>query len=85
MAAKKAKKIKEANVNAGLYEGEWQVCFDCVGTSKCAHARFYTEPPDPDAECAFARHGGCTHAPARKAALEQLRERITEELKEYED
>lgn len=55
MAAKKAKKINEANVNAGLYEGEWQVCFDCVGTSKCAHARFYTEPPDPDALMPSAR------------------------------
>lgn len=84
MTAKKAIKIKAANVAATLYDGCYDVGFDCVGTTKCAHARFYTDPPDPDDDCAFLHHGSCTHAPARKAALEQLSERIAEELMKYE-
>lgn len=83
--AKKTVKIKAANVGVSLYGGELQVSFDCSGADKCAHVRFYTEPPGPDDDCAFSRYGGtCTHGPAQKAAIEQLCERITEELKRYE-
>ena len=85
MAAEKSKKSKAANVGASLYEGQLDINFDCIGTDKCAYARFYVEPPGPDDECAFSRCGGsCTHGPAQKAALEQLREKITEELKRME-
>lgn len=84
--AKPSRKTKAANVSVSLYDGSLDMCFDCVGTDKCEHVRFYIEPPAPDDECAFSRYGGsCTCWPARKVALEQLRDRITDELtKEYE-
>ena len=83
-AKKRTVKNKAANVNVTLYEGSFDVCFDCVGTDKCAHARFHLEPPDPEDECAFVHHGGCTHAPARKAALKLISEKIAEALEEYD-
>lgn len=84
MPAKQNLKTEAANVYVSLYEGLFDVGFDCVGTTKCVQIRFYTEPPDPDDDCAFLHHGSCMHAPARKAALEQLSKRIAEQLKEYE-
>jgi hypothetical protein len=66
-----------------VYEGQHDMGFDCVGAFQCAHARYDVEPPDPDDECAFLHHGSCTHAPARKAALEQIRDQIEAVLKEY--
>lgn len=82
MAAKKPKKSEAANVYVSLYDGQLDLGFDCVGPGKCVHVRYYTDPPDPEEECAFLHNCSCTHAPARKAALEHLRERITSEIAE---
>lgn len=72
---------KMPNVNAAIYEEELSTCFDCCGKDKCAHARFYAEPPSPDDECAFCKGGfTCTNAPAQKAALTELFQRLQKEI-----
>lgn len=84
MPAKKVIKVDRANVNCGLYDGEWQACFDCVGEERCKRALFYTDPPQADDEGVKKQRGGCFHPVMCRAALEALRDRITEELKQFE-
>lgn len=69
-----------ANVTVSLYDGCLDVNFDCIGEARCAHVKFYTDPPQPDAECAFRECFACTHGPAQRAALENLKMRIVGEL-----
>ena len=81
-------KLKAANISASIsasmYDGDGVLSFDCVGSDRCALAMFDVQPPEPDAECVMRRGFECAHRPAQIAALRELRDRITEELKQYE-
>lgn len=79
MALKKANKT--ANVNASLYDGDFQVGFDCVGVEVCRFALCSEMPPTGDEECFFREYGSCRFEAAQYAALETLRNRITREMK----
>lgn len=79
-----AKKSKIINAGVSFYDGEYQVSFDCIGEKRCAHAMFFCEPPDVDDECAKKRQCSCTHPGAQRATLTAIRDRITEDLKQYE-
>ena len=83
MSAKKA--TKTANVNAALYNGEFQVGFDCVGVEACRFAFCSEMPPDGSEECFFQEYGSCKRPVAQHTALETLHNRIKRELKQYED
>ena len=75
------KKAKHPNVNAQFYGGELDVIFECPGC--CAFARFFTEPPEADDNCAFLRSGaGCGQMSARMVALTALHKRIGKEIEE---
>ena len=76
--------IKMANLNAGLYDGEFQASYDCVGENRCKWALFYCQPPAPEDECTKKQGCQCNHPMAQKAALIALRDRITVELEQYE-
>jgi len=76
-------KSEKANVNATLYDGEFQIGFDCAGAETCRFALCSTMPPDGDEECFFRQNGSCTHRPSQQAAIESFRNRITKELKTY--
>jgi len=77
--------IKMANINIGLYDGEFQACYECVGEDRCKLAMFFTDPPAADDECAKKHQGGsCLHPLMIRPALEALRDKITEELKQFE-
>ena len=81
---KKTKKLTTANAYLSLYEGQYDLGFECVGASKCAHARFYVEPPEPDDECSCQANGACNNMQARKASLELMSRVITANLAEME-
>lgn len=82
--AKKPKKDKSANVTVMMYDGQLDTIFECVGVDKCAYARFYTNPPEPDEECSCCRPGmSCANAAAVKPTLERLRGKIDELLEEF--
>ena len=85
MSAKKATKFKTANAGANLYDGFFEILFDCVGVEKCARAQFFCNPPDSDDDCAWHQNGTCMSASARKAALEKIRDGIAAELEEYQE
>jgi hypothetical protein len=79
------KNTQTANINATLYDGEFQVGYDCVGVEICRFALCEIMPPTGDNECAFRAYGSCKNPPAQQTALEALRNKITRELKKFED
>lgn len=83
MPAKKA--TKTVNAVATLYEGAFDITFDCVGTVVCKFALCPVMPPDGSEECTYREHGSCLCPHAKHAALETLRNRLTKEMKLIEE
>ena len=83
MSAKKA--TKTANICANIYEGEFQLNFDCVGVEVCRFALCPIMPPDGSEECAYSKYGSCLCSHAKSAALKSLKNRLTKELKQLEE
>jgi hypothetical protein len=83
MSAKKA--TKTTNVVATLYEGAFDITFDCAGADLCKFTLCEIMPPGPDSECCYRDHGACMCPPAKQAALETLKNRLVKELKEMAD
>lgn len=83
MPAKRA--TKTANICANIYEGVFQVDFDCVGADMCRYVICHLMPPDGSEECAYREHGTCLNPHAKAAALEVLGRKIKKELKGLED
>jgi hypothetical protein len=79
------KATKTANINANLYDGEFQLGFDCVGVENCRFALCPLMPPTGDEDCTYREHGSCRDTSAQQAALEALKKRIVKELKQRED
>lgn len=80
MSAKQA--TKTANVVATLYEGTFDVTFDCVGTTVCTFAMCSEMPVDGTEECFFREHGSCRRPAAQQTSLEMLINRLKKELKQ---
>lgn len=77
-------KFKAANISASLYAGEADIRFECVGSHQCALVLFDVQPPEPEDECVMRRGYECAHPLAVKAALRDLRDRITAKLERME-
>lgn len=75
------KATKTANINAGIYDGQFQVDCDCVGVEVCRFALCPVMPPDGSEECAYREYGACQSPQAKCAAIESLRARLLKELK----
>lgn len=84
MAAKKVTKFKAANVSAMVYDGEFSVSYDCVGENQCSLAIFFCDPHNDDDECTKKRGLQCAHPRAVRSALEILRDKISDELKQFD-
>jgi len=85
MSAKKAIKAKSANASANLYDGVFEVLFDCVGVDVCRYALCEVMPPTAASECCYREHGSCRRSAAQQAALELLMGKIKKELKQFEE
>ncbi|MDA8428168.1 MAG: hypothetical protein M0T70_02830 [Geobacteraceae bacterium] len=83
MAAKKA--TKTANVSISLYDGEFQIGFDCVGVMVCQFAMCSEMPIDGKEECFFKEYGSCRRPAAQQTTLERLINRLKRELKQLEE
>ena len=79
------KSTKTANICANIYEGEFQISFDCVGVMACRFALCPLMPPVNGSECTYRDYGSCISPHAKHAALESLRNRLTKEMKRYDD
>ena len=80
MPAKTA--TKTANVCVNIYEGEFQLNFDCVGEQLCRYTLCHVMPPDDSEECTFREHGSCLCKAAKYAAIEHLMKKLSKELKQ---
>ena len=83
MPAKKA--TKSANAVATLYEGAFDITFDCVGVEVCRFGLCSEMPPTGREECTFREHGSWRRTAAQIAAVESLRVRLAKELKRLEE
>lgn len=83
MSAKKA--TKTANVNVTLYDGTFDIGYDCVGTMVCKFAMCSEYPLDGTEECFFRENGSCRRPAAQQATLEILINRLKRELKKLEE
>lgn len=75
------KHTKTANVCANIYEGEFQLSFDCVEVEKCRFALCQVMPPDGSEGCVYREHGTCLSSSAKYAGLSAMRARLTREMK----
>lgn len=76
---------KTANVVATLYEGVFDITFDCVGVMVCQFAMCSEMPIDGSEECFFREHGSCRRPAAQQTTLEIIISRLKRELKQLED
>lgn len=72
---------KPANISVTLYDGDFEIYFDCAGVDACKFALCATMPPTGDDDCCYQNTGSCRFVPAQEAALQALKKRITKELK----
>jgi hypothetical protein len=79
------KRTATANINANLYDGDFQLGYDCVGVTSCRFATCYLMPPDGSEDCFFKEYGSCRSLPAQQAALVALGNRIKIALKKCSD
>jgi hypothetical protein len=67
-----------ANIVANIYEGRFQVNFDCVGELACRFALCHTMPPDGNDECTYREYSSCLCQTAKISALESLKKKSCE-------
>jgi len=79
------KATKTPNVVTTLYDGNFDITFDCVGTTICKFAMCSEMPIDGTEECFFREHGSCRRPAAQQTALEAIINRLKKELKRLEE
>jgi hypothetical protein len=81
---KKATRTLKPRINANIYEGSFDIGFDCPGATRCYYALGYVMPPEEDSVCSFY-DCSCTSPLAKIAAMESLQRRIAKELKQLKE
>jgi hypothetical protein len=77
-------KNNHAHICAGIYEGEFQLGFDCAGVETCKFALCHVMPPDGSEECTY-NQCACRNPHSQIAALEALKNAINKELKKLDE
>ena len=80
-----SKKKLNPNITVNIYEGQFDINFDCPGAVRCAHALCYVMPPEEDSKCAHCDHGTCECTFARITAVESVQRKIAKELKRWRE
>ncbi len=84
MSAKKPTRTLKPSINATIYEGKFDIGFDCPGANRCYYALCCVMPPEEDSICVFYDYS-CTSPLAKVAAMESLQRKISKELKQYKE
>lgn len=71
-----------ANISANLYDGSLDIGYDCSGARKCKYALYAEMPIDDDEHCNFRWCGSCRRNFAKAEAIERLKRRLSDRLKE---
>jgi hypothetical protein len=77
-------KLSHPNVSVQIFDGQPFASIECVGRDRCKNARFFTDPPEADDECAHNRSMACTHPVQCRAALKAIAAYVNDELKQFE-
>ena len=80
-----SKKKFNPNISITIYEGQFDINFDCPGAVRCAHALCYEMPPEDDSKCVRYDHGMCECTFAKIVAMESVQRRIAKQLKLYKE
>lgn len=73
-----------ANINASVYGRTFDISFDCSGAKNCKFAIWEVIPIDDDEHCAFRQYGSCRKAAAQIEAIEALKRRLSQRIKDIE-
>lgn len=76
---------KHTNICVSAYDGELDISYDCIGPEKCKYGLCIVMPPDGTEDCTYSKYGTCHFPSARCAAVENLRNRLTRELKHLKE
>ena len=79
------KTTKTANACATIYEGKFDINFDCVGVNLCKFALCIIMPPTGDDECHYLDYGSCISPHAKLAAVDLLKNRLLRAKKDIEE
>lgn len=75
-----------ANISVTLYDGAFDVAFDCCGPTKCKFALCEFMPPEnDDANCMHKIYGSCHSSDAQIAAMESVKRRLSGLIKSTGD
>lgn len=78
-------RTKTAYVCAVTYSGGFDLNFDCVGVLDCKYALCYAMPPDGNDPCCHYDCGTCISPPAKLAAIEKIKRKLSAAAKEIEE
>ena len=72
------------NICITLYDNDFDISFDCSGALKCKYSFGELMPPEDDEGCAYRQHGSCRYFEAQKAAMESVKRRLAQQIKNAE-
>lgn len=73
-----------ANVTVSLYDRKLDISYDCSGATTCKFALWEEMPIDDDEHCGFRQYGSCRSPSAQIAAIESLKRRLLQRIKDIE-
>lgn len=79
------KRSKKPHISGMIYDGDFQLSYECAGEVSCEFALCEIMPPSEESNCCFRDHGSCRCHAAQKAAIEALRRKLHGALKQLED
>ena len=74
---------KSANVVATIYEGKYDISFDCIGVEQCKYALCAIMPPTGYDPCVYL-DGVCECYDSKKESLGKLMDKLKKSIKELE-
>ena len=73
-----------ANISVTLYDGDFDVSYDCSGAIKCKYALWQEMPIDDDEHCGFRQYGACRNQFAQIDSMESARRRLAARIKDVQ-
>ena len=70
-----------ANISVTLYDGSFDVSFDCDGVLTCKYCLCDLMPPQSENDhCAYNKWGSCYNVSVNIAAMESVRRRLSQRI-----
>ena len=73
------------NIVVTLWDGSFDVTYECAGAKKCKYSLCEIMLAQDDEACCYRENGSCRLLKAQVAALELVKRQISAELKDKND